>query len=140
MTPDAQAEPVSMKMVWAGRIVSALPVLMLLFSATGKFLKPEAVVTGFGQLGWPHELALALGIVELSLHRALRDSADRRARRDLADRLPGRCHRHPCADRRAVHHAGPFWAWWSGWGFICAMRDCGHLFRCEANWHLLETK
>lgn len=29
----------SKKMLWAGYVVSALPVLLLLFSASGKFLK-----------------------------------------------------------------------------------------------------
>ena len=66
MSSDVPITPASKKMLWAGYIVSALPVAMLLFSATGKFLKPAAVFEGFGHLGWPHELALALGIVELA--------------------------------------------------------------------------
>lgn len=46
--------------------MSTLPVLMLIMSATMKFLKPASVVEGFTHLGWPEHLALNLGIVELS--------------------------------------------------------------------------
>jgi hypothetical protein len=62
---SSQVEPVSKTTLWTGRVVSALPVLMLLFSAIGKFAKPTAVVEGFAELGWPDNLTLALGIVEL---------------------------------------------------------------------------
>ena len=51
--------------LWAGRIVSALPVLMLLFSAAMKFLKPPEVTEGFVKLGYTESLAMPLGIVEL---------------------------------------------------------------------------
>src|SRR5436853_5262618 len=61
------ATPVSKKALWIGRIISALPVLMLVFSASLKFVKPAAVVEGFSHLGWPERLALALGIVELGV-------------------------------------------------------------------------
>jgi len=60
------AAPVSKKMLWTGRVISALPVLMLLFSAVMKLVKPAAVVEGMTHLGYPDRLALALGIVELS--------------------------------------------------------------------------
>jgi hypothetical protein len=66
MSPDIPAEPVSRKMVWAGRIVGALPVLMLLFSGVMKLVKPPAVSEGFVHLGYPDSLALGLGIVELA--------------------------------------------------------------------------
>jgi hypothetical protein len=66
MPADIQTAPVPTKMLWAGRVVSALPVLMLLFSAAMKFAKPAALVETFAHLGWPESLALALGIVELA--------------------------------------------------------------------------
>lgn len=66
MEPLDQPARVSNKMLWAGRIISALPVLMLLFSAAMKFAKPAAVVEGFTHLGYPEHLALALGILELT--------------------------------------------------------------------------
>lgn len=56
---------VSKKTIWAGCIVSALPVLMLVMSAVMKIMKPPAVVKGFADLGWPENLALALATVEL---------------------------------------------------------------------------
>ncbi len=56
---------ISKKMLWAGRIVSALPVLMLFMSGVMKLLKPAAVVEGFAKLGYAEDLALGLGIVEL---------------------------------------------------------------------------
>jgi 4-amino-4-deoxy-L-arabinose transferase-like glycosyltransferase len=66
MSSDISATPNSKKMLWAGYIVSALPVLMLLMSAIMKFAKPAAVLEGFAHLGWQENLALALGIVELT--------------------------------------------------------------------------
>jgi len=66
MSPDAQAAPASKKMVWTGRILSALPVLLLLFSASGKLMRVPQVTGGFTHLGWPASIALAVGILELS--------------------------------------------------------------------------
>jgi len=62
----APAAPVSKKALWAGRILGALPLLMLLPSATMKFLKPPEVIEGFVRLGYPESLALGLGILELA--------------------------------------------------------------------------
>lgn len=62
---NATTPPISKKMLWTSRILSTLPVLMLLMSAVMKFLKPAAVVEGFTHLGWPERYALILGIVEL---------------------------------------------------------------------------
>src|SRR6266540_2736003 len=58
--------PVSKKMLWAGRILSALTVLVFLMSAVMKFAKPAPVVEGFTHLGLPENLALGLGILELA--------------------------------------------------------------------------
>jgi len=55
----------SKKLVWTGRILSALPVLLLLFSAVLKFMKPPAVTEGFQKLGYPDNTLLPLGFVEL---------------------------------------------------------------------------
>ncbi len=65
-TLGTQTAPVLKKMLWAGRIMSALPVLMLLFSGVMKLVKPAPVVEGFAHLGYPESLALGLGIVELA--------------------------------------------------------------------------
>jgi DoxX-like family len=66
MTSNTQTTPTSKTMLWAGRIVSALPVLMLLLSAVTKLVKPDFVVKGFAHLGWDESLALVLAIVELT--------------------------------------------------------------------------
>jgi hypothetical protein len=58
--------PTSKWMLWAGRVISALPVLVLLMSAAMKFLKPPQVVEGFAQLGWDESLAFRLGFVEIA--------------------------------------------------------------------------
>ncbi|MCL4691024.1 MAG: DoxX family protein [Candidatus Hydrogenedentes bacterium] len=62
---SSEIAPVSKAARWTGYIMSALPVLMLLMSATMKFLKPPDVLEGFEHLGYPVSLAIPLGIVEL---------------------------------------------------------------------------
>jgi len=66
MQLDTQTATVSKKMLWTGYIISALPVLMLLFSGVMKLAKPASVVEGFIRLGYPESLALGIGIVELA--------------------------------------------------------------------------
>ncbi len=51
--------------LWTGRVLSALPVLMMLLSASFKFVHPPEVVANFGgKFGWPATLLLPLGIIE----------------------------------------------------------------------------
>ena len=66
MQLGTQTAPVSKKRLWAGRIISALPVLMLLFSGVMKLIKPAFLVQEFARLGYPESLALGIGILELS--------------------------------------------------------------------------
>jgi len=66
MVTDIQAAPVSKKALWAGWIISVLPVLMLTMSGVMKLLKPPFVVEGSTKLGWDESLILALGITELT--------------------------------------------------------------------------
>lgn len=67
---SAAAGPsVSKRALWAGRILSAVPVLILVFSAAIKFAMPslsQEAQKGFTDLGWDVELAITLGIVELA--------------------------------------------------------------------------
>ena len=65
MQPVTQTRPVSRKVLWTGYIMSALPVLMLLFSAAMKFANPPPVAEGFKHLGLPESFALGLGVLEL---------------------------------------------------------------------------
>jgi hypothetical protein len=53
-------------MLWVGYVLSALPVLTLLFSGALKLAKPASVVTEFTRLGWPESLVVAIGIIELT--------------------------------------------------------------------------
>jgi hypothetical protein len=55
----------SKKVIWAGYIMSALPVLLLLFSGFMKLMNPPSVVEGFAHLGYDGNIALWLGLVEL---------------------------------------------------------------------------
>ncbi len=66
MQTGAQTAPVSKTMLWAGLLVSTLPVLVLLLSAVMKLVKPAPVVEGFAHLGWADSLALSLAILELA--------------------------------------------------------------------------
>jgi hypothetical protein len=57
---------VSKGALWAGYILSALPVLLLIFSAVLKLMKPPQVVEGFAHFGIPEDLIPKLGILELA--------------------------------------------------------------------------
>lgn len=65
MATGTQITSTSKAMIWAGRVISAIPVLMLVMSGVMKLLKPAPVVEGFEHLGWPESVALGLAIVEL---------------------------------------------------------------------------
>lgn len=56
---------VSKKMLWTGRVISAIPVLLMMFSAALKLAKPAGVVQGFERAGYPESLILSLGILEM---------------------------------------------------------------------------
>ncbi len=66
MPSGTQTSPVPKTRLWAGRIISALPVLLLLFSGVMKLMKPAAVVQAFAHFGYPESLALSIGILELA--------------------------------------------------------------------------
>lgn len=55
----------SKKASWAGRILSALSALFLLFDAVMKFVKPAPVIQGTVELGYPESVITGLGIVLL---------------------------------------------------------------------------
>lgn len=58
------AGPISRKMIWVGRVVSAIPVLLMLFSAGMKFAKPAPVVQGMVRFGYPESQLFVLGVLE----------------------------------------------------------------------------
>ena len=53
--------------VWVGRVLSALPVLMMLMSASMKFMRPPEVIEGFvGKFGYPESTLLIIGVLEVT--------------------------------------------------------------------------
>jgi hypothetical protein len=56
MQSDTQTAPVSKKMLWAGRILSAIPVLFLVFDGVAKLIKPASVVEATVRLGYPESI------------------------------------------------------------------------------------
>ncbi len=64
MQPTTQTAPISKTRLWAGRIMTALPVLFLLFDSVIHMMKIAPVVESFEQLGYPVSLALGIGILE----------------------------------------------------------------------------
>jgi hypothetical protein len=66
MPSDTQDTPVSKKRLWAGRILSALPVHLPLFSGIVKLMKPASVVQGFAHFGYSENLILGLGMLEIA--------------------------------------------------------------------------
>ena len=51
---------------WLGWVLSVLPALLLLFSASLKVIRPPAVAEMFAHLGWHERSLLPLGILELT--------------------------------------------------------------------------
>ena len=58
--------PVSKKMLWAGRIISGLPILFLLMDGVMKLIKPAVVLDATVRLGYSETIILPLGIVLLA--------------------------------------------------------------------------
>ena len=63
MASGNQITPASNKQLWAGRIVSALPILFLLMDGIMKLVKPAFVVEATVKLGYPESIILGLGVV-----------------------------------------------------------------------------
>jgi hypothetical protein len=61
----ASAVPTSKKMLWAGRVISAIPVLLMLLSAVMKLIKAAPVVQGFPKYGYPESQIVIIGALEL---------------------------------------------------------------------------
>jgi len=66
MESNTESAPVTNKRLWAGRIISGLAVLFLTFDVVIHIMKPAPVIKGFTDLGWSPNLAVPLGIIELS--------------------------------------------------------------------------
>ena len=56
--------PVSTKVLWVGRVMSALPVLLILLGAVMKLMRLPAVIEGFAHSGVPERLIVPVGVIE----------------------------------------------------------------------------
>ena len=56
---------VSKAALWAGRVMSALPVLLILFGSVVKLMRTASVVEGFNRAGLPLHLMVPVGSIEL---------------------------------------------------------------------------
>lgn len=51
--------------LWAGRLLSALPILFLLFDGVAKVMRLPPVLEGFTKLGYPPNVSVPIGVVLL---------------------------------------------------------------------------
>src|ERR1700758_701407 len=56
---------VSKLALWTGRVMTALPALLILFGAVMKVMKLPAVIEGFARAGVPQHLIVPVGIIEI---------------------------------------------------------------------------
>jgi DoxX-like family len=63
--PQLATAPISKGTLWAGRIMSGLVILFLLFDASMKLAKAAPVLEAMPKVGWPAELAFPLGAILL---------------------------------------------------------------------------
>jgi hypothetical protein len=66
MNSDPKTSFGSNALIWIGRAITALIVVGLTVSAVFKFVQPADLPKEFTRLGWPVNIAFALGVVELS--------------------------------------------------------------------------
>jgi hypothetical protein len=62
---ENSGQDISRKQQWAGRIVSAIPVLFLLMDGAMKLFKPSFVVKATTELGFPESTIVGIGIILL---------------------------------------------------------------------------
>ena len=64
---QAQAGPAApgKGILWAGRVLTAIPVLMMGMSAVMKLARTPNVLEGWAKFGYPDSSLLAIGVVEL---------------------------------------------------------------------------
>lgn len=59
------ALPASPKLIWTGRVLSAIPVLFLLFDGAAKVMRLAPVLEGTAKLGYPLSTVVPLGFTLL---------------------------------------------------------------------------
>jgi hypothetical protein len=65
MQPSERTMQPTSKMLWVGRIMSALPAVAILFAAVVKLTKAAPVVQGFAQFGFTERMVVPIGLIEL---------------------------------------------------------------------------
>lgn len=63
---ETKVATVSGAQLWAGRIISALPVLLLLVTSVMTITRPAGAAQGMSKFGYPAHLARPLALVELT--------------------------------------------------------------------------
>ena len=63
MQPNTELAPVSKGRLWAGRIMSGIPILFLLMDGVMKLFKPDFVVEATVNLGYPENVIVPIGLV-----------------------------------------------------------------------------
>ena len=61
----AASSSVSKPALWTGRVMSILPILLVLFGSVMKLMRTPAVVEGFVRAGLPEKLIIPVGVIEL---------------------------------------------------------------------------
>ena len=61
-----QSSSVSKGALWTGRVLSAIPVLMMGMSAAMKFARAPQVIQGMTRFGYPERTIVPIGILEIS--------------------------------------------------------------------------
>jgi len=65
MTALSQAAPVPRRTLVAGRVITVLPILFLVFDGTMKVMRIKPVLDAFAQSGWSRSLAPVVGAILL---------------------------------------------------------------------------
>ena len=60
-----ETTPISKTSLWAGRVISALIVVFLIFDGVTKVIKVSQVMEAFARLGYPARLAPVIGVILL---------------------------------------------------------------------------
>jgi hypothetical protein len=66
MQQGTQNSAASKKMFWAGCVISALPVLLMLGTGLFGLINADAVARGLSQYGYPKSIALRISLLELA--------------------------------------------------------------------------
>ena len=61
-----ESQSVSKSALWTGRLLSAVPVLLMGMSAVMKLIRHPSVIEGMAKFGFPEKLIVPIGLLEIS--------------------------------------------------------------------------